>query len=91
MIQIEDSVVIDEILEHIAEQRIRAKLTDEPFELGIVTDKRPSKTLKLVHSDISTAVLKEIGMTDYKWNDDALRSELKLAGENLLISVCRPR
>lgn len=87
----EDSVVIDEILEHIGGQRIRAKLIDKPFQLGIVTDKRPSQILKLVHNAKSEAVLKEIGMTDYKWNDDALRSELKLAGENLLISICRPR
>ena len=91
MIKVEDSVVIDEILEHIGEQRIRAKLTDKPFELGIVTDKRPSQILKLVHDKKSEAVFKEIGMTDYKWNDDALRSELKLAGEKLLISICRPR
>lgn len=91
MIQVVDSVVIDEILEHIGEQRIRANLTDKPFELGIVTDKRPSQILALVHSDNCEALLKEIGMTVYKWNDDALRSELKLAGENLLVSICRPR
>lgn len=91
MIQIQDTVVINEILEHIGEQRIRAKLTDKPFELGIVTDKRPSQILKLVNSEKSEAVLKELGMTNYKWNDDALRSEFKCAGENLLISICRPR
>ena len=91
MIQIEDSVVVNEILAHIGEQRIRAKLTDKPFELGIATDKRPSQMLRLLHSEKNEAVLKEIGMTDYKWHDDALRSELKLAGENLLISICSPR
>ena len=66
MIQIEDSVILDEILTHIGEQRIRAKLTDKPFELGIVTDKRPSQILSLVHNEESEATLKEIGMTDYK-------------------------
>jgi len=91
MIYVEDSSIIEEILQHIGEQRMRAKLTDMPFELGIVTDKKPSQILKLLHSEESEAALKEIGMTNYRWNDDALRSELKLAGENLLVSICRPR
>lgn len=91
MVQIKDSVIVNEILEHIGEQRIRAKLTDKPFELGIVTDKRPSQILELVHSEKCETVLKEIGMTSYRWNDDALRSDLKVAGESLLISICRPR
>jgi len=91
MIQIEDSTAIGEILDHIGKQRIRAKLTDKPFELGIVTDKRPSQILELVHSEKCETALKEIGMTSYKWNDDALRSDLKVAGESLLISICRPR
>lgn len=91
MIQIEDSVILDEVLAHIGEQRVRAKLTDKPFELGIVTDKRPSQILQLVHSDESEAILKEIGMTDYKWHDDALRSDLRLAGEQLIFSICSPR
>ena len=91
MIRINDSVVFDELLEHIGEQRIRAKLTDKPFDLGIATDIRPSQVLALVNKEESMAVLNEIGMQNYKWHDDALRSELKLAGENLLISICRPR
>ena len=82
---------MDELLEHIAEQRVRAKLTDKPFELGILTDIRPSQILDLVHSEENEALLKEIGMTSYQWRDDALRSELKLAGETLLISICGPR
>ncbi len=91
MIYIEDSAVIDELLEHVGKQRVRAKLTDKPFELGIATDKKPSQILKLVHDEENEAKLKEIGMTEYKWNDDALRSELKLTGEKLLISICRTR
>ncbi len=91
MILIEDSVIFDKLLEHISEQRTRAKLTDKPFELGIATDIRPSQVLALVNKDENMTVLKEIGMQNYKWQDDALRSELKLAGENLLISICRPR
>ncbi|HSH55228.1 MAG TPA: hypothetical protein VK983_00215 [Candidatus Limnocylindrales bacterium] len=91
MIQIEDSIVVEEILAHVGEQRMRAKLTDKPFELGIVTDKRPSQILTLIHSEKNKAALKEIGMTDFEWHDDALRSELKVAGENLLFSICRPR
>lgn len=91
MIQIEDSVVLDEILAHVGEQRMRAKLTDKPFELGIATDKRPSQILQLLHSKESEATLKEIGMTDYKWHDDALRSNVRVAGEQLIFSICSPR
>lgn len=82
---------MDEVLAHIGEQRIRAKLTDKPFELGIVTDKRPSQILRIVHGEESEATLKEIGMTTYKWHDDALRSDLRLAGEQLIFSICSPR
>jgi hypothetical protein len=91
MIQIDDSVVFSEILEHIAEQRIRAKLIDKPFELGIATDIRPSQVLTLIDKDVNMAVLKEIGMRSYRWHADALRSNLRLAGENLMISICSPR
>ena len=91
MIQIEDSIVMQDILIHVGEQRTRAKLMDRPFQLGIVTDKRPSQILKLVHSKEIEATLKEIGMTRYKWHDDALRSNLRLAGEELLISICSPK
>lgn len=61
MILIEDSVVLDELLAHIGEERTRAKLIDKPFDLGIATDKRPSQILELV--DNNEAVLKEIGMS----------------------------
>lgn len=91
MIQIEDSIVFNELLEHIAEQRIRAKLTDKPFELGIATDIRPSQILKLVDKDENMAALKEIGMQSYRWHADALRSNLRLTGENLIITICSPR
>lgn len=91
MIQIEDSIIFDEILTHIGEQRVRAKLVDKPFELGIVTDKRPSQILDLMNNKESEATLKEIGMTDYRWHDDALRSDLRLAGEQLIFSICSPR
>lgn len=91
MIQVKDSIVFNELLEHIGEQRIRAKLTDKPFELGVATDIRPSQILQLVNKDENMAVLKEIGMKSYKWHDDALRSNLRLAGENLMISICGTR
>ena len=91
MIQIEDSVVVDDILTHVGEQRVRAKLIDKPFELGIMSDKRPSQILDLLHKDESEAVLKEIGMKEYKWHDDALRSSMRIAGEELIISICSPR
>lgn len=88
---IDESAVIGEVLAHIKKQRVRAKLIDQPFELGILTDKKQSQIIKLLRTDKSVALLKEIGMTEYGWNDDALRSELKLAGENLFISICRSR
>lgn len=91
MIQIEDSVAFDELLEHIGKQRIRAKLTDKPFELGVATDIRPSQVLSLINEKKNISVLKELGMEKYKWHDDALRSNLRLAGENLMISICSPR
>jgi hypothetical protein len=91
VIYVDDSVIIDEILEHVVVERRRAKLTDKPFDLGIMTDIRPSQVLKLVRSDACMSTLKEIGMAEYKWYDDALRSELRIAGENLLISICSPR
>ena len=82
---------MEDILTHVGEQRTRAKLMDKPFQLGIVTDKRPSQILNLLHSKENEATLKEIGMTDYKWHNDALRSSLRLAGEELLISICSPK
>lgn len=91
MIQIEDTVILDELLEHVGEQRIRAKLVDQPFELGIMSKKRPSQVLDLIHNKTSEKTLKEIGMTGYMWHDDALRSNLRLAGEDILVSICRPR
>jgi hypothetical protein len=91
MIQIEGSIVMEEILSHISEQRTRAKLTDKPFQLGIATDKRPSQVLGLIHNEENEAILKEIGMTEYKWHYDALRSNLRVAGEELLMSICSPR
>lgn len=89
MITIEDSVVLGELLEHIGEVRTRAKLVDKPFDLGVATDKRPSQILDLIEKNEAT--LKEIGMSSYIWHDDALRSKLRLAGEDLLISICAPR
>jgi hypothetical protein len=91
MIHIKDSIIFDELIEHIAKQRIRAKLTDKPFELGIATDVRPSQILTLVNKDENMVILKELGMKIYKWHDDALRSDLRLAGENLIISICGSR
>lgn len=91
MINVEDTVILDDLLDHISKQRLRAKLTDKPFELGIATDIRPSQVLSLVNKEESMAVLKEIGMQNYKWHDDALRSYLRVAGENLIISICHPR
>ncbi|MEO5690614.1 MAG: hypothetical protein ABIQ64_00320 [Candidatus Saccharimonadales bacterium] len=89
MVTIEDSIVLDEILEHVGEQRARAKLVDHSFELGIVTDKRPSQILDLIHNN--EAVFKEIGMTKFEWYDDALRSKMRVAGEELLFSISRKR
>jgi hypothetical protein len=86
---IEDSVLFDEILTHIGEERIRARLIDKPFDLGIVTDKQPSHILDLIESNMDA--LRKIGMSNYIWHDDALRSSMKLAGEDLLISICAPR
>lgn len=91
MIQIEDSVVMEDILEHVGKERVRAKLTDKPFVLGITTDKRPSQILALVHSKDSEALLKEIGMTAYEFRWDALRSSLRLAGEELTFSISGSR
>ena len=89
MIMIEDSVVFDEILTHIENERVRAKLVDKSFDLGIVTDKRASTILELIEKNMNT--LKKIGMSHYIWHDDALRSSLKIAGEELLVSLCAPR
>lgn len=91
MVQIEDSVVLNEILTHIGEQRVRAKLIDKPFELGIVTDKQASQIMQLLGRKESQTALKDLGMTEYKWRDDALRSDLRLAGEQLMFSICSPR
>jgi hypothetical protein len=89
MISIEDSVVFAEILAHIGEERVRAKLIDKPFDLGIVSNKQQSQILSLIENNIDG--LKEIGMSSSIWHDDALRSSMKLAGEDLLISICAPR
>lgn len=89
MIAIKDSVVLERILTHIGEERIRAKLTNKPFDLGIVSDTQQSQVLELIAS--SMYALKEIGMSNFIWRDDALRSSIKLAGEDLLVSICAPR
>lgn len=89
MIDVKHSEVINKLLAHVGEQRVRAKLVDSPFDLGIVTDKRPSHILKLINKNID--ILTEIGMANQVWHDDALRSTLRLGGEELLISICRPR
>lgn len=85
MITVEDSVVLDELLHHVGKQRDRAKLVDKPFELGVMTDKRPSQILDLVDKNEET--FKEIGMTQFIWHDDALRSTLNIYGEKLLFSI----
>ena len=89
MIANKDSVAFDNILSHIHEERVRAQLTNKSFELGILSDKQQSQVLELVESNIDT--LKGIGMSKLLWHDDALRSSMKLAGEDLLISICTPR
>lgn len=89
MIEINDTVVFDKILAHIDEERIKASLNDKPFDLGIVTDKRPSHVLDLIEGNMEA--LKEIGMSSCIWHHDALRSSMKLAGEDLLFSICAPR
>jgi hypothetical protein len=89
MIVIEGSVAFDEILTHIGEERMRAKLIDKPFDLGVLSDKQSSQILNLIEGSMDA--LKEIGMSNYIWHDDALRSSMKLAGEDLLISICAPR
>lgn len=83
--------ITKDIFTHIKEQLIRANLSDKPFELGILTDKRQSQILPLLHNTESFSQLKEIGMSEYKWHSDGLRSELSLAGECLMFSVCRSR
>lgn len=89
MITMKDSVALNEILEHVGNERVRAKLVDKSFDLGIATNKRPSQILELIEKNMDT--LKEIGMSNYVWHDDALRSSLKIAGEELLVSICAPR
>lgn len=81
--------ILENLIAHINGQRKRAGVSEAPFDLGIVTDKRPSQVLAIVQANLQS--LKEIGMTNYTWHNDALRSELTLADEKLLISVCRPR
>jgi hypothetical protein len=91
MIHIEDSIIMDELLEHVGKERARAKLTDKPFVLGIATDIRPSQISALVHNQANEATLKEIGMAEYKFHWDALRSNMRLGGEELIISICGAR
>lgn len=89
MIANEDPATFDNILSHIHEERIRAQLTNKPFDLGILSDKQHSQVLELIESN--TDALKEVGMSKLIWHDDALRSSMKLAGEDLLVSICAPR
>ena len=85
----EDSALFDKILTHIREQQIRAKLTDKSFDLGVLTSKQHSPILALIENNMDT--LANIGMSNYIWHDDALRSTMNLAGEDLLFSICAPR
>ena len=89
MTKSKDLFILDSLLGHIAEQRVRAKLVDRPFDLGILTDKQPSQALEIIESNIDT--LRKIGMINFHWHDDALRSTLNIADEELFVSVCRPR
>ena len=86
-----NQAIVDQLIDHIGNQMVRAKLVDTSFELGLLTDKKPSLVLELVRSASVQAKLRELGMVEYRWNDDALRSELKLADESLIVSICRPR
>ncbi len=71
------------------EQRVRAKLVEKAFELGIVTDEKPSKVLDVVINNL--AVFEALGMKKYHWQDDALRSHKKVSGEQLLFSISAVR
>lgn len=85
MAKLHKSTVLKLLLEHIEKQRIRAKLIGKPFELGIATDKKPSYVLTIIQENYST--LEALGMKKYHWQDDALRSNKRIAGEQLLFSI----
>lgn len=91
MIHNEQSVILSKLLEHISTQRVRAKLTDQPFDLGIATDTKESQVLPIIRDEANMKLLQDIGLQNYIWHNDALRSSLMIAGENLLVSICRPR
>jgi hypothetical protein len=77
------------LLAHIQKQRIRAKLIDKPFELGVATDKKPSYILTVIQENYAT--FEALGMEKYHWQDDALRSSKRIAGEQLLFSISTKR
>ena len=85
MATLQKNTVLKKLLEHVEKQRVRAKLIDKPFELGIATNKRPSYIFEVIDEHYSA--LEDIGMKKYHWQDDALRSRIRIAGEDLWISI----
>jgi hypothetical protein len=89
MVKLQKSTVLKLLLNHIDKQRIRAKLINKPFELGVVTDKKPSYIFEVINENF--AALEALGMKKYHWQDDALRSSKRISGESLLFSISATR
>ena len=85
MANLHKSTVLKLLLEHIEKQRSRAKLINKPFELGVATDKKPSYVLSVIQENYST--FEALGMNKYHWQDDALRSNKRISGEQLFFSL----
>src|SRR5215471_8002036 len=85
--QLTSEQILSEVIALIEETRIRAKLTNKPFVLGLLTETTDGLLVQVLRRN--KAEFKKLGATLLEWRDDALRGRATIAGEELLVSVQR--
>lgn len=82
-----DEQIFNDAIELIQETRVRAKLDDRPFVLGLLVeseDGRLATTLRDRKDDLLS-----MGATAIEWRDDGLRGRSMIGDEELFVSVQR--
>ncbi|MFE9789235.1 hypothetical protein ACFYO7_28035 [Nocardia salmonicida] len=82
-----DEQIFNDAVELIQETRVRAKLDDRPFVLGLLVESeegRLATTLRNRKDEFHS-----MGATAIEWRDDALRGRATIGSEELYVSVQR--
>lgn len=82
---VRNETILKKVLENVAKARQQAGLLNEPFELGIATDKKPSLIFDVVFDNIQ--LFEKMGMAKWVYHDDAFKMKVQVAGEELFITV----